>query len=267
MKLLELAAGSDNDDFQFGAQVVGLTVVFIRSDGPRAPFKYDQGGHRGSFEKAHLQYADDLAETTKHYRIITYKFGDMKIMLRHGADAYIPHAQSDDLKATGSTPSKFSGVVVKNLGTYVPQDDVFEFMAVTSTKTQTKRVKKNLRESWLSQFHHFAVARPIHQSTPEDETDDSTLEARFHKCGLKLYFHEEIAESVDAGAVQAFYKMLEKLLQDLRSRAAGGSVRTFLISHKKGEEGLRPLQVHNRIPGLSPELQKRLKMSHMAKSA
>jgi len=260
IRLLELATGGNREDFNFGAQIIGNTVMFIRSDSAEHANQSTICGYRESFEKAYLQYEPELKATSKHYRIITYKFGAMKIMLRHAADAYLPPAQGDLIDLTDLSDSQFGNVTIRSTGTLVSQASVTEFMTLNAKHKLDHRIRQKLCEAWLSQTHQFAVVKyALVYTGPKKYKAPGPRKAHFPQSGTDIYSKKEITEAVHPIAVEKFYEMLKGLLQDIRSQAAGREEWGGLVSYKRGEEGLHPLTAHDDLPGLSKELRDRLK--------
>ena len=70
-----------NGNFNFSAQVVDGTVIFVPNDRQTVEEIKLFRGFPLDFKKKYFEYPEDLQDTVSHQRIITYRLGDLKIMV------------------------------------------------------------------------------------------------------------------------------------------------------------------------------------------
>ena len=83
--------------FAFGIEVVGDTIIFTR-DEPQSRETFPPNkfiGYRQSFEEAYTKLHVVAQGSTSHHRLITYKLGELRFLVRSGTDGYRPSAVGD----------------------------------------------------------------------------------------------------------------------------------------------------------------------------
>lgn len=270
VSLLEHASGPKGF-FTFGAQVVGGTVVFIRTDPARRRVIKGFSGFRDDFGKRYLEFDEGLKGTLSHYRIITCELGQLRIMLRHAADGYLPDSadevessMSDKFGSEGEE-QKADGFAIQCGGTFVPRSSVLEFNTCNKDSSEAPRIKRKFREAWLSQNLHFAIAKySITEETKEFKDTKNYLNCRTRFYKENMTFYDESGIMVNSGIenqnlVNAFYGILEKLVRDICAAAANGQGDKFIVEHVKAADDVT-ITPNKEIIGLSTELCDRMKM-------
>ncbi len=94
-KLFEFVS-HENEDFRFGVQVVGKTVLFVRMEKrtreaiPHGQFQ----GHRRAFQDGYTKFASSAEGSTSAHRIVKYDFGGLHLLVRSAVDAYFKDSTS-----------------------------------------------------------------------------------------------------------------------------------------------------------------------------
>jgi hypothetical protein len=84
------------EDFVIKVEVVGQTALFSREEAEVrqyiAPSEFRGYGHE--FEKVYTK--EQIQGSTGHYRIVEYRFGGLKFLVRNEVDGYVPPVESAD---------------------------------------------------------------------------------------------------------------------------------------------------------------------------
>jgi len=92
------------EDFQFGAEAIGNTVLFVRMEKMTRetipPGAYL--GYRQRFEEAYTKVSSSAEGSTSHHRIARYNLAGLKLVVRSAFDAYFEDAASKLEAPTGS---------------------------------------------------------------------------------------------------------------------------------------------------------------------
>ena len=94
--LLEFAQGKGNGPLRLDVYMIYNTLVFIRK-GERFWQQQKGQGIGNNFEKMFTDVADDMEDSTGHYRAIRYAMGPLEVVVRFEADAYFDETTSDEL--------------------------------------------------------------------------------------------------------------------------------------------------------------------------
>ena len=161
--LLEFANGKQKA-FSFGAQVIGHTIVCVRDDAePRQDITKFRG-YRVDFVTKYLEYPTAFENSLKHYRIITYQLGELKVMLRYAADGYLPDLAGelpDTAYDQGDVVEGDGSLAIVSTGVLVPHDTIIELNTCRKRSEEEgpdDHITAKFREAWLSQAHHFVHA-------------------------------------------------------------------------------------------------------------
>lgn len=131
VQLLELACGK-KEAFEFGAQVIGNTVLFVPTEKPRLLTPNNFMGFKKSFDHEYMQYDAGLEGSQQHFRIITYQIGEVKIMLRYSADGYLPALAGEvdgevgERSGKAATKQRAGNIIIESKGRLVPHESVIE---------------------------------------------------------------------------------------------------------------------------------------------
>lgn len=156
--------------FSFAVQLVGSTVVFIRQDNIQVKKKIRSfNAFRKGFGQTHLEYDDDVRGSAAHYRVTAYNLGDIRLLVRHAADAYFPEdaeSEADKIAVDGAKATTVNGLQIRSAGKSVPLASVIELTTVSLANNQTVRIREKKREAWISQTGHFMIAK-WRETTPK----------------------------------------------------------------------------------------------------
>ena len=130
------------EDFQFGVEVVGSTVLFVRKEFatrdhiPPGTFQ----GYRRAFEEAYTNLKPAAKGSTSHHRVMRYRFAGLRFLVRSSFDAYLENLVP---KTTGGGPRPD---VVNDSTTWaekeVPKvEDLVPYLAATSLSAPAPSVK------------------------------------------------------------------------------------------------------------------------------
>ncbi|CAG8954246.1 hypothetical protein HYFRA_00005866 [Hymenoscyphus fraxineus] len=152
-KLLSyVKSGVELEAFTFKIEMVENTAIFCREEtrtyediGP-----HDFRGYGHEFEKAYTK--NEIEESTGHHRVISYRFGNLNIMVRHETDGYtkpdklesqeqVNDGLSSIFESLSVSPSKSvttmltgSELRIKNEGHLVPLESTLEIKTRVSHK-------------------------------------------------------------------------------------------------------------------------------------
>lgn len=90
--------------FRVVVQVIGETVFFVRRENSPTETLEDIRGHGHTFLETHTTWDADMKGSSANHRIMTYRFGGLKMLVRYEADAYIPDPNLKRSPATTSPP-------------------------------------------------------------------------------------------------------------------------------------------------------------------
>lgn len=253
VQMLRLAV--TNNQFSFRAQVVDGTIILYRND--KVSQTTEGQGFGGDLRRKHLEQPNGLKDSVSHHRVVTYRLGDLAIMVRNNAHAYIMSDTLDitlGLNAMDLSTSKkehFENVVIKSSGTLLPCSAILELCI---HKAQQKPLSKSRRVIWLTRPGHF-----ITSSYKIDKEDKKMAAAK--ASSIKYQNAEDLSSAFEAenqDEIKKFYDIMWDLVQRLRSAANNGEGNTFLIERKNGSEEVT-ITGSDEISGLSEELCERLK--------
>ena len=159
------------ETFTINIEVAKNTVIFCRVETATQEFihSYEFRGYGHEFEKAYT--TSQISGSTGHHRIISYRFGDLKFIVRHETDGYVgasagissssKEPKKDDLSSllgslslsSTSRPSKAtttgSKLTVKQEGQVIPLESTLEIK--TRVYHKHLNIQEVLPQLWVSQ--------------------------------------------------------------------------------------------------------------------
>ncbi|KAK3396793.1 hypothetical protein B0T20DRAFT_356452, partial [Sordaria brevicollis] len=88
--LLRFVRGEDKPKpFRFLVEKVGNTVFFIRRENSARERIPDVVGYGHTFPKKYTTWEDDVKESWAHQRLVSYRFGGLRFLVRFEADGYL----------------------------------------------------------------------------------------------------------------------------------------------------------------------------------
>ena len=187
-------------------------------------------------------------DTSAHYRIVTYRLGDLCIMVRSAAEGYI---HNEDVEASQDVENKTpaskvqqecDNMTIISGGQLIPNSTTLELNTCSKYRVGDDGLEKNIRKSWLSQDAHFILAKyVITEKSKRDSNwdgDFTKLRAKFLNDDIKHY--DSVKYTTDwaknnAEVIQVFHDTLMDLVQRIRDAGAKGKGDTFMVRYV-GEE-------------------------------
>lgn len=176
-------AKSKEMSFEFNVEVIGKTVFLVRMGNPPQELIPDVRGYGHTFPEAYTSWDKDLQGSVSHQRVIKYRFGEIKCMLRFESDGYLNEkagsggnssAQAKSLPSSAETeisslllktkstfvseeiPAPMAHLTVELSGRNVPQNAIFDL------KTRSAHKEIDMEEIyprlWISQIPNFIIA-------------------------------------------------------------------------------------------------------------
>jgi len=169
--------------FRFNVEVIGNTVFFVRKE--NSPTERIEGvqGYGHSFPESYTSWDADVKGSEKHQRIIEYKFGGLKFLVRFESDGFFkdesslgkskayqaaPKSSSElgadsllnleswKISSSSSQTTANKKLQIKPAGQAVPQSSIFD------VKTRSVRNQINMSDVypvlWVKQIPHFLLA-------------------------------------------------------------------------------------------------------------
>ncbi|KAL2820988.1 hypothetical protein BDW59DRAFT_174311 [Aspergillus cavernicola] len=184
------------EPFTIDVEVLKNTAMFCRAETKAmeyvGPHEFTGFGHE--FEKAYT--TNQLDGSTGHHRIISYQFGDMKLIVRHETDGYIHTFAKTPIGAEGAenpslssmleslslgssesyshTPPIVSKLVIKEDGQAVPIESTLEIKTRVSHKPI--KIKEVLPQLWVSQTPNLVRAYHKNGLFEQPQVENVTLE-------------------------------------------------------------------------------------------
>ncbi|KAL9068302.1 MAG: hypothetical protein Q9157_006552 [Trypethelium eluteriae] len=175
--------------FRFVVEAVGDTVFFIRKEkSPRETIPNVRGyGH--SFPEAYTTWECDVKGSTSHQRVISYRFGDLHLLLRFESDGYLRNltklpGKASDLDRSKSfgqgsketDPDNLSSLlettamqqrfrdsqdaleIISGNESIIPQDALFDLKTRAAYRKGEDTLAEELPRLWISQIPNFILA-------------------------------------------------------------------------------------------------------------
>lgn len=180
---------SPDKAFRFSVEVIGSSVFFLRKENDPKELIPDVRGFGHTFPEANTTWEKEVKGSETHQRIIQYKLGNVKCLVRFECDGYIKDAaipktqtksqraqsiktdnisSEDDLiqslsntainQPLGKSTSSSEKLTIKYGGSPVPQSSIFDL------KTKSIRAKRGIEMDhiypllWLKQIPNFISA-------------------------------------------------------------------------------------------------------------
>jgi hypothetical protein len=201
-KLLSFVSPSSNrkaENFTINIEIIKNTAVFVRAEtaayeiiGP-----YEHWGYGHEFEKAYT--TSQIDDATGHYRIISYRFGGLKVIVRHETDAYVDvdgipessngnRAVADHLPSMIESPSPLlnfedsyryktpvgAKLSIKEEGHVVPLESTLEIKTRSAYKMDLE-FDEVAPQLWISQTPKLVKAYHMSGKFEEPEVRDVVL--------------------------------------------------------------------------------------------
>ncbi|CAF9926779.1 MAG: hypothetical protein GOMPHAMPRED_004219 [Gomphillus americanus] len=179
-KLLSFVRKQEKEAFTIRLELVRNTLMMSREEAKTfeviKPDEFRDFGHE--FEKAYTK--NKFSKSTGHHRIITYKLGGVKILLRHETDGYIGDDSVESLLESLSLdttrhPLTFddSNLLVQQQGDNVPISSTLEIKTRVSHKSIS--FEDIAPQLWLSQTPN--LVRAYHQRGLFDSCEPQNVKA------------------------------------------------------------------------------------------
>ncbi|MCJ1245108.1 hypothetical protein MMC30_002309 [Trapelia coarctata] len=239
---------SSERSFVFGIEIVGGTAFLIRMGNSPTELIPDVWGYGHTYPEAYTSWDKGLKDSVSHQRIVRYRIGGLRCLLRFESDGYIKEKASsgDDRSKTQvklskqskeaemsallleaesmfvseRAPSKGANLNVELAGKEVPQGAIFDL------KTRSAWKEINMEEIhprlWLSQIPNFIVA--YHRSGKFDEPQRQDLQGE-----LKDW------ETTNHQLVRQFCVVLHRLI-DMAKKSKGQRIEVH-------RNGFGPLEI------------------------
>lgn len=91
-------SGKASKNFEIGADMIGDTILFARRE-EKSRQQLARGkfnGYRRAFEEGYTKLSGSAKGSTSHHRIVKYKFGGLRFLVRSAVDAYMEHLALTD---------------------------------------------------------------------------------------------------------------------------------------------------------------------------
>ncbi|KAK6330663.1 hypothetical protein TWF718_002860 [Orbilia javanica] len=165
-----------NDDklFHFTVELIGNTVFFLRKEGSPTELITGVRGFGHTFPEAYTTWEPDVKGSETHQRMVQYKFGGLRFILRFECDGYFNPAlpqkssyeeEDDDLaqalkavSVSQSLPKQNNSLKIKTGGSEVPQSSIFDLKTRSGKYSQSIDMEQILPLLYLKQIPNFIVA-------------------------------------------------------------------------------------------------------------
>lgn len=275
-QLLAFANGKATD-FEFGAEVIGTTVLFARTKDQPHEILGGFSGYRRAYNKQYTKFPDCAKGSISHHRIVGYSFGGLRFLVRSVADAYLedlisnpensgwgPAFDEDDiskrLKSASlpvevPTTHKTSAVPVTVVegGRKIPHAALLELKTRSRFSMYPFKLDDRLGNLWVSQTPNFVLASyRTNRSKWSSICSGLPRLAKFVEPDVKP-MHEvfEEWEARNEGMLHRLSHVLKKVIE------AVNSIHASCVVRYDEEAGLRVLKVKDgSIPALPEDLRK-----------
>lgn len=187
--LLRFIRGEDKQ-FRFLVELVEGSVFFIRRENTPRELIPDVKGYGHSFPEAYTTWDADVKGSMSHQRVLSYRFGGLRFLVRFEGDGYIraktgdengsntspPQATDrsstgvvdglaamlDQSRVTAAVPPNGSELTVSSAGNVVEQECIFELKTRSMRKKEAAIVEDTFADQlprlWVSQVPNFILA-------------------------------------------------------------------------------------------------------------
>ncbi|KAI7081398.1 hypothetical protein KC356_g9139 [Hortaea werneckii] len=247
---------SDNESWSLAAHVIKGKVIFIRLE-PEKEIKihpHQFRGYRRNFEREVLKYREDCRGSRAHYQIITYRLGEMNILLRHAAAGYFApdltaHSPIDADGAPSTTTSgdtttattavqQHGKIRIRFAGARIPRSAIFELSTSKRVVGTLEGYKQHeVPEQWIAQTQGYiralaAETKEVRQAWKRR----GTFSAGSIDIRRNAYADTAEWEGENQGRIQRLHRRLADVLLRLR-RACQASGSGYFILESEGREG------------------------------
>ncbi|EPS44064.1 hypothetical protein H072_1968 [Dactylellina haptotyla CBS 200.50] len=166
-------ARHDDKPFRFGVELIGNTVFFVRKEGSPTELIAGVRGWGHTFPEAYTTWEPDVKGSETHQRMVQYKFGGLRFILRFECDGYfntaLPQKTSPDgdddlaqalktVSVSQSLPKQDNSLSIKTGGSEVPQSSIFDLKTRSGKRGQSIDMEQILPLLYLKQIPNFIVA-------------------------------------------------------------------------------------------------------------
>ena len=159
------------------AELIGGTIILLPEQA--TVNEGSHGKYARAFASGHFTHAPSCEDTQKHYRLTSYRFGEVRLLVRHEADgmhgrSYLTHSPPEASEALdlGNARLTFGGEKIS-------PDAVMEFHVQSPTGSQgdtddatsVEIHASHLPKLWLAQISKFTVATPVKVAPPSAVCD------------------------------------------------------------------------------------------------
>jgi hypothetical protein len=95
-------AGSQTKPFRFDVDVIGETIFFVRRENSPTELIKDVRGYGHTFPESYTTWDSDVRSSVSHQRIISYDFGELRLLVRTETDAYVKSPTNTKIKSLAS---------------------------------------------------------------------------------------------------------------------------------------------------------------------
>lgn len=181
----------EDKPFRMLVELVGETVFFIRRENTPRELIQNVHGYGHTFPESYTTWDAEVAGSTSHQRIISYRFGGLNFLVRHEGDGYIAGDDADEKVPSSKLPSlggfdvgaeldhlssalagnrvtsklpedTHAGLKVIHSGKLVSQDQIFDLKTRSFRKKETETLVDTLGEQlkrlWVAQIPNFILA-------------------------------------------------------------------------------------------------------------
>ncbi len=239
--------------FEFGVQVVEDTLIFLRLDSPTS----NQRSFREGFEKAVLEQYEGYEDCQAHHRIVECSLGDLRVLLRYGADAYVLedtrefNAAMSTMETRPGSPHVLENITVQCGGALLPQSAMVEFVTVKQGPRGDERIWKKYRETYISGAPRYAAAEYFNTHTGNDKA--IFLSKNLNEYNSAVGTHDDALEVSSPETIAWFKNTVVATMGDIRELVEKGNGRYYRVRFSEGKLVIQR-SLSDGIPGLSAEL-------------
>lgn len=158
-KLLRFISNEDDKPFIIAVQRLGTTTLFTRTEERTSEYVTSFRGFGHEFEKAYTKWPSGMENSTGHHRIVKYRFGGLRCVVRFEVDASTAAAAGTVGDGLSSLLNEISienvakvcdssTFQVTKFGRLVPQSSVLEIK--TRAASRTLNMADVLPQLWFS---------------------------------------------------------------------------------------------------------------------
>lgn len=247
------------EPFAISVEIAGNTAIFCREEAVTheivGPNDFRGFGHE--FEKAYT--TEQISGSTGHHRIVSYRFGGLKFLVRHETDGYVGDhneepehdrlshmlgslslSSSNDHSSPHYTRSSGSKLTVKREGQVVPLESTLEIK--TRVAHKPLQIHEVAPQLWISQTPK--LVRAYHQRGTFEETAVEDVMAEVKKWEER---HQEDLKKL-AG-------LIRKIIEEVKERGGSAIVRCDgqrgkLALQKSGGKKMLPKDLYAKLDNL-----------------